>query len=253
MTGCDPGELGSAGSSGAASSAASPAGGAASPAAAAAGDSACVGTATTVADALKVITEPIGCAGGVNTFWSKQLGSAWTVPRFVPYQDGQVPADQCGAQDNDAADFKGNAFYCRLDDTVAYSQDFMQHLFQKGGPSYPMFVLMHELGHRVTRLTGKVGVVSRSEENQADCLAGTEARFAHDGKRLPLGDVARGALLFFSLGDSWFVKESPSDDDAHGQPQQRALAFGTGYRHDIDQCFTLGRSPTGSVPLTGAL
>jgi predicted metalloprotease len=214
-------------------------------------DPSCGGSATTEDGALKVITGPVGCPGGVNTFWSKQLGSVWTVPRFIPYRDGQIPADKCGAQDGKAEDFKGNAFYCRLDDTVAYSQDFMNQLYKQGGPSYPMFVLMHELGHRVSRLTGRVGVVSRSEENQADCLAGTEARFTHDAGRLPGGDVVKGAVLFFSLGDGWFHKESPSDEDAHGQPQQRATAFGTGYEHDIAKCFTLGQSSTGSVPITG--
>ncbi|MBL7493411.1 neutral zinc metallopeptidase [Frankia sp. AgB1.9] len=213
----------------------------------------CGGAATTEADALKVITGPVGCPGAVNTFWAQQLGSVWTAPRFVVYRDGQIPDDQCGAQDRNADDFKGNAFYCRLDDTVAYSQDFMARLYQQGGPSFPMFVLMHELGHRVSRLTNRVGVVSRSEENQADCLAGTEAKFSHDAKRLPGVDVAKGSVLFFSLGDSWFHKESPSDPDAHGTPDQRAAAFLTGYRHDTGKCFALGQSTSGSVPLTGVL
>jgi uncharacterized protein len=243
LTGCGPVD------SGTAVSTTSPA----SASGATGADPTCGGAATTEDGAIKVITGPIGCAGGVNTFWSQQLGSVWTVPRFIPYRDGEIPSDQCGAQDSNADDFKGNAFYCRLDDTVAYSQDFMASLYKQGGPSYPMFVLMHELGHRVTRLTNRVGVVSRSEENQADCLAGTEAKFAHDAKRLPSGDVVRGALLFFSLGDSWFHKESPSDEDAHGEPQQRAAAFGTGYAHDINRCFQIGQSPTGSVPLTGVL
>nr|WP_232303964.1 neutral zinc metallopeptidase [Pseudofrankia sp. DC12] len=216
-------------------------------------DPSCGGPATTEADALKVITGAVGCPGGVNTFWSQQLGSVWTTPRFIVYRDGEIPADQCGAQDKNADDFKGNAFYCRLDDTVAYSQDFMARLYKQGGPSYPMFVLMHELGHRVTRLTNRVGVVSRSEENQADCLAGTEAKFTHDAKRLPGVDVAKGSVLFFSLGDSWFHKESPSDPDAHGTPDQRAAAFITGYTHDVKKCFALGQSQTGSVPLTGLL
>lgn len=216
-------------------------------------DPSCGGPATTEDGALKVVTGPIGCPGAVNTFWSQKLGSVWTAPRFIPYRDGEIPGDACGAQDTNADDFKGNAFYCRLDDTVAYSQDFMATLYRQGGPSYPMFVLMHELGHRATRLTHRVGVVSRAEENQADCLAGSEAKFANDAKRLPGTDVLKGAALFFSLGDSWFHKESPSDPDAHGRPEQRALAFGTGYAHDIDKCFTIGQSASGSVPITGVL
>jgi predicted metalloprotease len=210
-------------------------------------------SSTTEDGAIKVITGPIGCPGGVNTFWAQHLGKVWTAPRFVVYRDGQIPPDQCGAQSKNADDFKGNAFYCRLDDTVAYSQDFMASLYKQGGPSFPMFVLMHELGHRASRLTNRVGAVSRSEENQADCLAGTEANFVHGAGRLPGTDVAKGVVLFFSLGDSWFHRESPSDPDAHGQPQQRAAAFGIGYAHDLDRCFQLGQSPNGSVPLSGLL
>jgi len=243
LSGCGPADGGAPVTTGSSS--------AAPPSAGTATDPACGGPATTEDGALKVITGPIGCPGGVNTFWSQQLGAVWTVPRFISYRDGEIPNDACGADDKNADDFKGNAFYCADDDTVAYSQNFLAQLEKEGGPSFPMFVLMHELGHRVSKLTNRQGVVSRSEENQADCLAGTEAKFAHDAGRLPGIDFLKGSVLFFSLGDSWFHKESPSDPDAHGKPEQRVTAFATGYRQNTAACFKLGQSTSGSVPLGG--
>jgi predicted metalloprotease len=214
-------------------------------------DARCGGSVDTLDGALKVITGPIGCPGSVNTFWSQQLGSVWTTPKFFPYRDGQVPPDACGAQDQNADDFQENAFYCRLDDTVAYSSDFLGALYAKGGAPYPMFVLMHELGHRATFLSHRTGAVSRSEENQADCLAGAETKFAHDAGRLPLGDALKGAELFFTLGDAggaWFRNEPSTTADAHGTPAQRFEAFSAGYLKGVNACYSIGQSPDGRLP-----
>jgi uncharacterized protein len=211
----------------------------------------CGGSARDLDSALRIMTDPIGCPGAINTLWRQKLGNAWTPARFVPYRDGEVPKDACGAQSANADDFADNALYCRLDDTVAYSVDFMAALFRQGGPTYPMFVLMHEIGHRANRVADAVGVVSRAEENQADCVAGYEAKFAHDADRLPLRDVLGGALLFYGLGDTrdrgWFDREAATAPGAHGTPRQRAQAFGFGYLRSLDVCRRLGRSATGSV------
>jgi predicted metalloprotease len=210
----------------------------------------CGGPAGDLNSALRIMTDPMGCPGAVNTLWRRELGNAWTPVRFVPYRDGEVPNDACGARSPNADDFADNALYCRLDDTVAYSVDFMAELYQQGGPTYPMFVLMHEIGHRANRVADAVGVVSRAEENQADCVAGHEAKFAHDAGRLPLRDVFGGALLFYNLGDTrghgWFDREAAAAD-AHGTPRQRAQAFSFGYLRSLEVCRRLGRSPTGSV------
>lgn len=215
---------------------------------------ACGGTTATLSGALAVITDPIGCPGGVNTYYSEQLrplGVTWTAPRFIAYRDGQIPQDACGAKDPQAADFESNAFYCRLDDTVAYSSDFLGLLDAKGGPTYPMFVLMHELGHRATTLTHRTGAVSRSEENQADCLAGAESRFTHDAGRTGTFNIVKGGYLFFSLGDSggkWFGDEPSTAPDAHGTPRERAEAFALGYFKGINECWKVGASQDGTLP-----
>ncbi|OHV29679.1 metalloprotease [Parafrankia colletiae] len=211
----------------------------------------CGGPVETVQDVEAIISEPAGCPGSVNTYWTGELGRQWTAPRYIAYRDGEIPPIACAAGESDPAAFASNALYCTADDTIAYSVDFMTELHDVGGPSYPMYVIMHELAHRASTLSGRVGVVSRAEENQADCLAGSQARLATDADRLDLGDAFSGALLFFNLGDTrdrgWFDRETATSDGAHGTPRQRAQAFAFGYLRDNDTCFRLGESPTGSV------
>jgi hypothetical protein len=207
------------------------------------------GIAHDVESTLAILTDPADCPGSVNQFWTQQLGSQWTEPTFVAYSDGQVPRDACGAADGNADDFADNAFYCPTDDTVAYSRELLDSLFQKGGPFLPVVVLMHELGHRADRIAGVVGPISRSEENQADCSAGVETAFARTAHRLPFTDVLSGARLLFQLGDTrHFGAELASSPDAHGTPAQRLIAYSRGYlQHNIKVCRTIGQSSTGSV------
>ncbi|EFC81181.1 neutral zinc metallopeptidase [Parafrankia sp. EUN1f] len=211
----------------------------------------CGGAVETVRDVEAIIAEPAGCPGAVNTYWAGELGEKWTPPHYISYRDGEIPPIACAEGESDPAAFADNALYCPLDDTIAYSVDFMTELHDLGGPSYPMYVLMHELAHRASALSGRTGVVSRAEENQADCLAGGQARTAADADRLDLGDAVSGVVLFFGLGDNrdrgWFDRETATSDGAHGTSRQRAQAFTFGYLRDNDTCFRLGESPTGSV------
>jgi predicted metalloprotease len=210
----------------------------------------CGGPATDLGSTLKIITDPAGCPGGSNTFWRGQLGGAWTEPKIIGYHNGEVPAVACAPADSKPSDFANNALYCPSDDTLAYSVEFMADLAATN-PDYPLFVLLHELGHRATHISSSEGAVSRAEENQADCLAGLQTKFADDAHRLNLLDAAGGALLFYQLGDTrggWFDQEAMAPD-AHGTPRQRAQAFAFGYFRDLGYCQKLGKSPTGSVPL----
>jgi predicted metalloprotease len=211
----------------------------------------CGGRATDLRSALRIVTDPAGCPGAVNTFWRSELGDAWTPPRIVEYRNGEVPAVACAAVGSDPDQFANNALYCPADDSVAFSVEFMNELAAMD-PNYPLYVLLHELGHRADRIAGTVGVVSRAEENQADCLTGLQVNAADDAGRLDLIDAVQGAFLFFSLGDTrggWFDREVAAAPDAHGTQRQRAQAFGFGYLRDLEYCNGLGRSPTGSVPL----
>lgn len=214
----------------------------------------CGGAVHDLASAMRLVTDPAPCPGSVNTLWrgTAGVGARWTMPRFVAYTDGQIPADACGRADANPADFAENAAYCPADDTVAYSVTLLRKLYQSGGAYQPILVLDHELGHRANHLAGTVGVVSRAEENQADCEAGYALRAASKANRLPLKDVFGGALLFYRLGDKtkgWFNTENPAQPGVHGTPRQRATAFADGFLLGVNECHKIGRSSTGSIIL----
>ncbi|WP_311983629.1 neutral zinc metallopeptidase [Parafrankia sp. CH37] len=212
---------------------------------------ACGGRISSTDDVVALITESADCPGSVNGYWRNQLGTAWTEPHYVPYRNGEIPKIACADGVTDPQVFADNALYCTLDDTIAYSTDFMSRLADDGGPSYPAFVVMHELGHRGDRIAGVLGAVSRAEENQADCLAGNQARFAVDAGRLTQDEAVNGTTLFYSLGDTrgGWLDQGGTAPDAHGTPAQRAQSFSLGYQQSIATCRTIGQSRDGNVPL----
>lgn len=203
------------------------------------------GLARDVDSALRIIRDGPDCPGSTNRFWRAQLGNRWTDAKFISYDDGDLPESRC-AEGGSASDFADNAFYCPLDDVVAFSNQLMNRLYVQGGPYLPVVVLQHELGHRANRIAGQQGVVSRSEENQADCEAGATTHFAYSAKRLPASDAVRSAKLLFELGDvSNFGDETANDPDAHGTPPQRLAAYTRGYFQGITVCDDIGRNATG--------
>jgi predicted metalloprotease len=203
------------------------------------------GEARDLESALRIVKDGPECAGGTNRFWREQLGDEWTTPKIISYDDGDLPDSQC-AEDGTAEDFADNAFYCPLDDVIAFSNQLMERLIAEGGPYLPVVVLQHELGHRANKVGDMQGVVSRSEENQADCQAGASTRFALNEGRLPFADALRSAKLLFELGDvSNFGDETADDPGAHGTPPQRVVAYGRGYFQGIGVCDDLGRDRTG--------
>src|SRR5262249_56307934 len=123
--------------------------------------------------------------GAVNACGGAQLGARWTPGRLVAYHDGKGPADACGRRDRNPAHFRSNAAFCPADGTVAYSVELMSYLDRVGGPYLPVVVLEHEYGHRGDELGRHLGSTSLFEEDQADCDAGAQTRFAHHPGRLP--------------------------------------------------------------------
>lgn len=203
------------------------------------------GIPTTAEDALRIIKDGPECPGSTNQFWQRRLGDKWTTPKIISYDDGDLPDTKC-ADGGKPEDFVDNAFYCPEDDLIAYSNQLMQRVFQQGGPYLPVVILQHELGHRANRIADQVGVVSRSEENQADCEAGADTHFAKNAGRLPGTDALKSALLLFQLGDvSNFGDETANDPGAHGTPPQRVEAYGVGYFRGLSACKRIGEDPSG--------
>ncbi len=208
----------------------------------------CHGMAVDLETTVAVLTDGVECPGSVNRYWHEQVGELWTEPTFIAYRDGEIPGTECADGVDDPEEFAQNAFYCPADDTVSYSADLLDMLYEEGGPYLPVAVLEHELGHRANAIARTTGVISRSEENQADCDAGVTTAYARTAHRLPFSDVVGAARLLYKLGDTRnFGGEIADSPDAHGSPSQRVIAFSRGYLQDIRTCRLLGRSGTGDV------
>jgi predicted metalloprotease len=178
----------------------------------------------------------------VDTYWHETDAAAgrpapsvrhvWVVP-------GARVDTACGAQAGDAA-----AFYCPADDTIYVGQVFASSLYngiltalpgeQAGfgravGDFAVSYVIAHEYAHNVQQENGTLAGHSRAlpTELNADCLAGTWARWDYGKGRLDPSDAQEGLDAALAVGD--FDLLSP---DHHGTPQERRDALLTGLRSD---------------------
>jgi predicted metalloprotease len=143
----------------------------------------------------------------------------------------------CGAQAGDDA-----AFYCGIDDTIYIGQAFASELYDgvlKGLPGQQSangpaagdfavaYVVAHEYGHNVQEENGILKGQTRAlpTELNADCLAGTWAKWADAQGRLDSGDLDEALNAALAVGDFDFI--SPQH---HGTPQERRDALETGMK-----------------------
>ena len=178
----------------------------------------------------------------VDLYWHEELAAegkpapsvlhAWVVP------GGQL-ATACGATAGDAA-----AFYCSVDDTIYIGQAFAGALYDGVAEGLPgqkagygraagdfavAYVVAHEYAHNVQNESGTMVGQTRALpiELNADCLAGTWARWADAQGRLAPGDMQEALDAALAVGD--FDYTSPQH---HGTPQERHDALQTGLQSD---------------------
>jgi predicted metalloprotease len=176
----------------------------------------------------------------VDTYWHQTLAAegrpapsvkhVWVVP------NGQVDTG-CGAQANDMA-----AFYCPSDDTIYIGQTFALQLDngvlqglpgEKAGFGRAIgdfaveYVVAHEYGHNVQQEGGLLAGRLRAlpTELNADCLAGTWAKWDYGQGKLQPGDIQQALDAALAVGDFDYL--SPQH---HGTPQERRDALLTGFR-----------------------
>ena len=137
------------------------------------------------------------------------------------------------------ADVAGNAFYCKLDDSVAWdAEDLLPGLQQKYGDFVIPIVLAHEFGHAVQQRSGffDQNQLTVSSELQADCFAGSWSRHAQDDKVFDVNAADLDAALAGILD----LRDSPGtnaqDPSAHGSGFDRVSAFQDGYDNGPDEC-----------------
>ena len=159
-------------------------------------------------------------------------------------------------------------FYCPGDQKVYLDVAFFQQLqdeLHSSGDFARAYVIAHEVGHHVQKLTGvfdKVQQLQRQgqpmdgadglsvrQELQADCYAGVWANHSQkDLNWLQPGDIESALNAASHIGDDTLQQQAQGrvrpDTFTHGTSAQRVKWFKTGFSGgDMDQCDTFAGEP----------
>ncbi len=179
--------------------------------------------------------------GSTETVWGKvfaQSNSKYRPPILVLY-DGQVRS-ACGM--GQAA---MGPFYCPNDEKLYIDLAFLRELqtrFHAPGDFAAAYVIAHEVGHHVQKLTGGFERAEarggESHQNsvrmelQADCYAGVWGHYAGTMNQLDAGDIAEGLTAAAAVGDDNIQKQTQGrvspESFTHGSSAQRQRWFKRG-------------------------
>lgn len=195
----------------------------------------------------------------IEAFWRETLprvyGIAYTeVAAVEPYHPSRGEVPSCGQEQSDPELWKGNAFYCTLDDYIAWDDDgLFPQIYDDYGDFAISLTLAHEWGHAIQARAGVQGA-KIMRELQADCFAGAWTQSVAAGMsgniELSSGDLdeALGGYLQFSDAPGTDI----SDPDAHGSAFDRVSAFADGFDRGAETCrlFEEGEFTVIPLPLT---
>ena len=201
-------------------------------------------------------------SANVNDVWSARV-DGYKAPRVVVYEQGTGTG--CGY--GQAA---MGPFYCPADATIYLDLGFWREMETRLGASGSEFarayVIAHEFGHHVQRLTGATQKVEAAQrraggqaeanqasvalELQADCYAGVwaaNASAASNGQvALEPGDLEEGLKTARAIGDDALQRRSQGhvvpENFTHGSSEQRMRWLRRGFEtRDPAQCDTFAR------------
>jgi predicted metalloprotease len=184
--------------------------------------------------------------GSAEDVWGKifqQSNAQYRPPTLVLF-DGQVRS-ACGMGQSAVG-----PFYCSGDEKLYIDLAFFRDLqarFGAPGDFAQAYVIAHEVGHHVQKLTGTLqkleatrGRVSKAENNltsvrmelQADCYAGVWGYHAGTMNQLESGDVAEGLNAATAIGDDRLQQQTQGrvvpESFTHGSSEQRVRWFKRG-------------------------
>jgi predicted metalloprotease len=192
----------------------------------------------------------------IEKFWTEQMPEVFNerydkVNAFYSIDPDGSRAAPCT---DDAADIRGNAFYCPAKDIVAWDRKgLFPELQKRFGDFLVAMVLAHEWGHAIQKRTRMPSNRTIVVETQADCYAGAWTAYALKGgaphfeiQRPVLDNALSGYLLFRDpLGSD------QDDRQAHGSGFDRISGFQDGYDKGAKFCTTFNDSRTFTqVPFT---
>ena len=183
--------------------------------------------------------------GSTEDVWGKifqQSRSSYRPPTLVLY-DGQAHSE-CGM--GQAA---MGPFYCPNDEKLYVDLAFFRDLqtrVRAPGDFAQAYVIAHEVGHHVQKLTGGFERVEAARargqapsnqnsvrlELQADCYAGVYGHYAGTMKQLDSGDIAEGLNAATAIGDDRLQRQTQGrvvpESFTHGSSEQRVRWFKRG-------------------------
>jgi len=133
-------------------------------------------------------------------------------------------------------------FYCPNDEKLYIDLKFYSDLrqrFHAPGDFAQAYVIAHEVGHHVQKLTGTFAKMQQGDnrtsvrmELQADCYAGVWGHHAKDANLLDPGDVDEALTAATAIGDDTLQKQTQGrvvpESFTHGSSAQRVRWFKTG-------------------------
>jgi uncharacterized protein len=188
-----------------------------------------------------------------NKTWAAEFtDGSYRKPHIAFYSGGGQSG--CGA-----AQSAMGPFYCPADEGIYIDTSFyrdLQDRFGAAGDFAQNYVIAHELGHHVQKLTGVAAKVQQAQERsskaegnryqvamelQADCYAGVWA--AKNKERMEPGDIEEGFRAARAIGDDVLQRQSQGvvvpESFTHGSAEQRMTWLKRGLQTgDPDQCDT---------------
>jgi predicted metalloprotease len=176
--------------------------------------------------------------GSTEDVWSKLL-NGYRAPTLVLY-DRQTPS-ACGMGQSAMG-----PFYCPNDEKLYVDLSFyrdLQNRFHAPGDFAQAYVIAHEVGHHVQKLTGtfrRMQAASPADRNrvsvrmelQADCYAGVWGHHAGAMKQLSPGDVEEALKAATAIGDDRLQQQTQGrvvpESFTHGTSAQRVHWFTVG-------------------------
>jgi hypothetical protein len=184
--------------------------------------------------------------GSTEDVWGgifQQSGSRYRPPTLVLFE-GQVRS-ACGMGQSAMG-----PFYCSGDEKLYIDLAFLRDLqtrFRAPGDFAQAYVIAHEVGHHVQKLSGAFqkaeaarGGASQADANrtsvrmelQADCYAGVWGHHAGTLKQLDSGDIAEALNAATAIGDDRLQKQTQGrvvpESFTHGSSEQRVRWFKRG-------------------------
>src|SRR5258706_4179496 len=162
-------------------------------------------------------------------------GREYRAPTLVLYEGGVRSA--CGMGQTAMG-----PFYCPNDEKLYIDLAFYNDLrkrFHAPGDFAQAYVIAHEVGHHVQKLTGTFSRMKQDDnatsvrmELQADCYAGVWGHQARDANLLDPGDGDEALTAAIAIGDDRLQKQSQGyvvpESFTHGSSAQRVRWFKTG-------------------------